>query len=38
MRKMIMILTLAMSWLALSATVGAAYPPPDCYPNCIVVR
>jgi hypothetical protein len=37
MRKIMMILTLAMSWLAISATVGAT-PPPECAPNCLMMR
>jgi hypothetical protein len=37
MRKAMMILTLAVSWFAVSATLGA-YPPPDCAPNCLMTR
>jgi len=35
MRKLIIVLTLAASWLAVSATVNAD-PPPHCAPNCSV--
>ena len=34
MRKLIMIVTLAISWLAVSATAGI--PTPQCDPNCPV--
>jgi hypothetical protein len=37
MRKLMMILTLAVGWLAVSATVGAA-PPPTCAPDCLLAR
>jgi len=37
MRKLMIILTLAMSLMAVSATVNGA-PPPDCYPNCQLAR
>jgi hypothetical protein len=37
MRKIMMIVTLAFSWLALSATVGAV-PPPQCAPDCLMMR
>jgi hypothetical protein len=38
MRKIIMILTLAISTLAVSASLNAGYPPPSCDPNCALVR
>lgn len=37
MRKLMMVLTLAASWLAVSASLGA-FPPPDCAPNCVMSR
>jgi hypothetical protein len=37
MRKFMMILTLAISWVAIAATVGAE-PPPPCIPDCLLVR
>lgn len=37
MRKIMMILTLAISWMAVSATMGAA-PPPECAPSCLMMR
>lgn len=37
MRKLMMILTLAASWMAVSATLSA-FPPPECAPNCVLVR
>lgn len=36
MRKIMMIVTLALSWLAVSATVNASIPTPQCSPNCTV--
>jgi hypothetical protein len=36
MRKIMMIVTLAISWLAVSATVNASVPTPQCNPNCTV--
>lgn len=36
MRKLMIILTLAVSGLALQATLNAADPPPVCAPNCCV--
>lgn len=38
MRKITMIITLAVSMLALSATLNAGFPSPDCYPTCALVR
>jgi hypothetical protein len=37
MRKLMIVLTLAASWLAVSASLGA-YPPPQCSPDCLMVR
>ena len=37
MRKLMIVLTLAASWIAVSANLGA-YPPPDCAPNCLLAR
>jgi hypothetical protein len=37
MRKIMMIVTLAVSWVALSATLNA-FPPPECAPDCVLVR
>jgi hypothetical protein len=37
MRKIMMILTLALSWMAISATLNAD-PPPQCDPDCVIVR
>jgi hypothetical protein len=34
MRKLSMILALALSMLALSASLNAGFPAPECYPNC----
>ena len=36
MRKLIMIVTLAASWMAVSATLNAGLPTPQCTPNCTV--
>jgi hypothetical protein len=36
MRKIMMIVTLAISWMAVSATMNAAIPTPECSPNCSV--
>jgi len=38
MRKLMMILTLTISWLAVSATMNASIPTPTCDPNCPWVR
>jgi hypothetical protein len=38
MRKIIMILTLAISGLAVSSALNAGIPTPPCYPNCAVAR
>ena len=38
MRKIMMVLTLAISWVALSATLNADWPPPECAPDCAVAR
>jgi hypothetical protein len=38
MRKIMMILTLAISGLAVSATLTAGLPVPNCFPNCVLVR
>jgi hypothetical protein len=38
MRKIMMIVTLAISWLAVSATLNAGIPTPECSPNCVLVR
>jgi hypothetical protein len=38
MRKIMMIVTLAISWLAVSATLNASIPTPECSPNCVLVR
>lgn len=35
MRKIMMIVTLAISWIAIAGTVGAE-PPPTCAPSCSV--
>jgi len=37
MRKIMMIVTLALSWVALSASL-VADPPPQCAPNCQLAR
>jgi len=37
MRKLMIVLTLAASWLAVSASVSA-FPPPECSPNCVMLR
>ncbi len=37
MRKLMIVLTLAASWLAVTASVGA-FPPPRCAPNCLMTR
>ncbi len=37
MRKVMMIVTLAISWLAVSATLNASIPTPECDPNCTVM-
>jgi hypothetical protein len=37
MRKLMIVLTLAASWLAVSASVSA-FPPPQCAPNCLMAR
>lgn len=34
MRKIIMIVTLAISWLAVSPILSAGIPTPECSPNC----
>jgi hypothetical protein len=36
MRKIMIIVTLAFSWLAVSATMNASVPTPQCDPNCTV--
>ena len=38
MRKIMMILTLAISGLAVSATLNAGLPVPPCFPDCVLVR
>jgi len=37
MRKFMIVLTLTLSWLAVSAAVNAD-PPPHCDPNCPLIR
>jgi len=37
MRKIMMLLTLATAYVAVSASAGT-YPPPQCAPNCPFVR
>jgi len=37
MRKLMIVLTLAVGFIAVSATVNAD-PPPDCSPNCLLAR
>jgi hypothetical protein len=37
MRKIMMIVTLAVSWLAVSATLNASLPAPECDPSCPVL-
>jgi|SwirhisoilCB3_FD_contig_71_3107354_length_842_multi_13_in_0_out_0_1 hypothetical protein len=37
MRKLMIVLTLAASWLAVSASVSA-FPPPTCSPTCLMTR
>lgn len=37
MRKLFIVLTLAVSYLAATGAAGA-YPPPECDPNCPLVR
>jgi hypothetical protein len=34
MRKIMMIVTLAISWMAISATLNASIPTPECSPSC----
>lgn len=36
MRKIMMIVTLAISWMAVSATLNAGLPTPECSPHCTV--